>query len=142
MHDQENLLVNNFIKLLFRRAARTYFMTTKTFLHCWHWTIVDYILSELESGKNALVGLNWKRKMSLFAMLIISNKSLEGNLKKMKYYFMLSITEKFIKLFVTESEESVTKNLPSFCWKGVLISQWWCKSKRADFTFVFKTRSR
>ena len=115
MHDQENLLVNNSPNLLFRRAARAYFMTTKTLLHCWHWTIVDYILLELESGKNALVGLNWKRKMSLFAMLIISNKSLEGNLKKMKYYFMLSITEKFIKLFVTESEESVTKNLPSFC---------------------------
>ena len=115
MHDQENLLVNNFPNLLFRRAARAYFMKTKTLLHCWHWTIVDYILLELESGKHALVGLNWKRKMSLFAMLIISNKSLEGNLKKMKYYFMLSIAEKFIKLFVTESEESVTKNLPSFC---------------------------
>ena len=81
MHDQENLLVNNFIKLLFRRAARTYFMTTKTFLHCWYWTIVDYILWELESGKDALAGLNWKRKMSIFAMLITSNKNLKINEK-------------------------------------------------------------
>lgn len=140
MHDQENLLVNNFIKLLFQRAARAYFMTTKTFLHCWHWTIVDYILWELESGKDALAGLNWKRKMSIFAMLITSNKNLKIN----EMLFLSLHNWKVCRAiwYGILREGFVIKNLPSFCWKGVLVSQWWCQSKRADFTFVFKTRSR
>ena len=31
--------------------------------------------------------------------------------------------------------------MTSFSWKAVLVSPWWCHSKKADFTFVFTTTS-
>ena len=55
----------------------------------------------------------------------------------MKCYSIVSMTYCYTIIKVG----CVTKKLASFSWKAVLVSPWWCCSKKADFIFVFTTSS-
>ena len=101
------------------------------------------LLSELESGWSALVGSSWKPKISLFSM---SNSQKKISSKIYNKWNVIPLSRKLESLLLSLCYSiirvgCVPKKLARFGWKAVLISQWWCHSKKSDFTFVFTTTS-
>ena len=104
---------------------------------CW-WISLWTFVWIWKSGWSSMVGSNWKPKISLFSCQKLKEEGwVRFKINEMLFYGLDSLKIYKVIYYTIVKEGCVIEKSASFSWKAVLVSPWWCHSKKADFSFVF-----